>query len=72
MTKKKLTWKDLSLDDFKIYFFSKKDVILVEAFKSDGIKILKKYNDLYQINDLRSSVFLIFFFGSIPLNKANR
>jgi hypothetical protein len=35
----------------KKYFFSKKDVILVEAFKSDGIKILKKYNDLYQIND---------------------
>ena len=34
----------------KKYFFSKKDIILVEAFKSDGIKILKKYNDLYQIN----------------------
>ena len=35
----------------KKYFFSKKDVILVEAFKSDGIKILEKYNDLYQINN---------------------
>ena len=35
----------------KKYFFSKKDIILVEAFKSDGIKILKKYNDLYQTND---------------------
>jgi hypothetical protein len=35
----------------KKYFFSKKDVILVEAFKSDGIKILEKYNDLYEIND---------------------
>ncbi|MDB9819500.1 hypothetical protein OAC07_02920 [Candidatus Pelagibacter sp.] len=35
----------------KKYFFSKKDVILVEVFKSDGIKILEKYNDLYQIND---------------------
>jgi hypothetical protein len=35
----------------KKYFFSKKDVILVEAFKSDGIKILDKYNNLYQIND---------------------
>jgi hypothetical protein len=35
----------------KKYFFSKKDVILVETFKSDGIKILDKYNDLYQIND---------------------
>ena len=36
----------------KKYFFSKKDIILVEAFKSDGIKILDKYNDLYQTNDL--------------------
>ena len=35
----------------KKYSFSKKDVILIEAFKSDGIKILKKYDDLYQIND---------------------
>ena len=35
----------------KKYFFYKKDIILVEAFKSDGIKILDKYNDLYQIND---------------------
>jgi len=34
----------------KKYFFSKKDEILVEAFKSDGVKILEKYNDLYQIN----------------------
>jgi len=35
----------------KKYFFSKKDVILVEAFKSDGITISEEYNDLYQIND---------------------
>ncbi|MDB4011671.1 hypothetical protein N9456_02665, partial [Candidatus Pelagibacter sp.] len=35
----------------KKYYFSKKDVILVEAFKSDGIKILDKYNDLYQIDE---------------------
>ena len=35
----------------KKYFFSKKDVILIETFKSDGIKILNKYNDLYEIND---------------------
>ena len=52
--------KDLTKDinDFlkkikknKKYFFSKKDIILVETFKSDGIKILEKYDDLYQIND---------------------
>ncbi|MDA9167167.1 hypothetical protein N9O03_00385 [Candidatus Pelagibacter sp.] len=35
----------------KKYFFSKKDVILVETFKSDGVKISEKYDDLYQIND---------------------
>jgi len=35
----------------KKYFFSKKDVILVETFKSDGVKILGKYSNLYQIND---------------------
>ena len=34
----------------KKYFFSKKDVILVECFKSDGVKISQKYKDLYQIN----------------------
>ena len=29
---------------------SKKDVIFIEALKSDGIKISKKYDDLYEIN----------------------
>ena len=36
----------------KKYFFSKKDVILVEALKSDGIKVSEKYKNLYDINDL--------------------
>ena len=36
----------------KKYFFSKKDVILVETFKSDGIKISEKYKNLYEINEL--------------------
>jgi len=31
------------------YFFSKKDVILVEAFKSDGIKVSQKFKSLYEI-----------------------
>jgi len=35
----------------KKYFFSKKDIILVETFKSDKIKVSKKYKDLYQINE---------------------
>ena len=35
----------------KKYFFSMKDIILVEALKSDGIEVSKKYKDLYQINE---------------------
>ncbi len=35
----------------KKYFFSKKDVILVEAMKSDDIKVSKKYKDLYRTDD---------------------
>ena len=34
----------------KKYFLSKKDIIFIEALKSDGIKISKKYDDLYEIN----------------------
>ncbi|MDC0078889.1 hypothetical protein OAJ46_01920 [Candidatus Pelagibacter sp.] len=34
----------------KKYFLSKKDEIFLEALKSDGIKISKKYNDLYEVN----------------------
>lgn len=35
----------------KKYFFSKKDQILIESLKSDGIKISKKYDDLYEVNE---------------------
>ena len=35
----------------KKYFFSKKDIILVEAFKSDGIQVSEKFKDLYEIKD---------------------
>ena len=34
----------------KKYFLSKKDVIFLEALKSDGIEISKKYENLYEIN----------------------
>ncbi len=34
----------------KKYFLSKKDIILLESLKSDGIKIDKKYENLYEIN----------------------
>ena len=33
----------------KKYFFSKKDIILVETFKSDGIQVSEKFKDLYEI-----------------------
>ena len=35
----------------KKYFLSKKDIILIESLKSDGIKILKKYENLYEIDE---------------------
>ena len=35
----------------KKYFFSKKDIILVESFKSDGIKVSEKFKNLYEIKD---------------------
>ena len=34
----------------KKYFLSKKDIIFLEALKSDGIQIAKKYDDLYKVN----------------------
>jgi hypothetical protein len=52
----KKTTKDLNdllkkVKKDKKYFFSKKDVILVEALKSDGIIVSEKYKDLYEVND---------------------
>ena len=35
----------------KKYFLSKKDIIFLEAIKSDGIVISKKYNNLYKVNE---------------------
>ena len=34
----------------KKYFLSKKDIILIESLRSDGIEIEKKYDDLYKID----------------------
>ncbi len=33
----------------KKYFLSKKDIIFLEALKSDGVKISKKYDSLYEV-----------------------
>jgi hypothetical protein len=35
----------------KKYYLSKKDIILIESIKSDGIEIIKKYENLYEINE---------------------
>ncbi len=35
----------------KKYFLSKKDIILVEALKSDGIQVAEKFKDLYEIKN---------------------
>ena len=55
MSVKKIT-KDLNdslkkIKKNKKYFFSKKDIVLVEALKSDGIKVSNKYKDLYVIKE---------------------
>ena len=34
----------------KKYFLSKKDIIFLEALRSDGIEISKKYDGLYEVN----------------------
>ena len=35
----------------KKYLLSKKDIILIESIKSDGIKVSKKYDNLYKIRE---------------------
>ena len=34
----------------KKYFFSTKDIMMLESLKSDGVKISNKYNNLYESN----------------------
>ena len=48
MTKKKLTWKDLSLDDFKVYFFS-----LFKAFIPK--KKIKNFDELKKFIQMKSA-----------------
>jgi hypothetical protein len=35
----------------KKYILSKKDIMLIDSLKSDGIQVLKKYDDLYETNE---------------------
>ena len=51
----------------KKYFISKKDIIFIEALKSDGIQISKKYDDLYEIkkSEMPSDIQLMIDNGEI-------
>ena len=53
----------------KKYFFSKKDIILVEALKSDGIQVLEKFKDLYEVkeSEIPSDIQLFINGGDIAL-----
>ena len=65
----KNTTKDLNtllkkIKKNKKYFFSKKDIILVEAFKSDGIEISDKFKNLYEINESEMPADIQIFINS--------
>ena len=48
----------------KKYFFSKKDIILVEALKSDGIQVSDKFKSLYEINESEMPADIQIFINS--------
>ena len=54
----------------KKYFFSKKDIILVEALKSDGIKISEKYNNLYEVSKSEVPSDIQIFINSVDMATA--
>ena len=48
----------------KKYLFSKKDIILVEAFKSDGIQVSDRFKNLYELNELEIPADIQIFINS--------
>ena len=44
----------------KKYYISTKDIILIESLKSDGVQVLKKYEDLYQIDNFNMPIDIQF------------
>ena len=54
----------------KKYFFSKKDIILVETFKSDGIQVSDKFKDLYEINEAEIPADIQIFINSSDMAAA--
>ena len=54
----------------KKYYFSMKDIILVEALKSDGIKILERYKNLYEISDSQIPTDIQIFINNADMGTA--
>ena len=66
MTKKKLTWKDLSLDDFKVYFFS-----LFKAFIPK--KKIKNFDELEEFIQTKSAwVSQVTLYGYLKTRMGTR
>ena len=54
----------------KKYFFSIKDIILVEALKSDGIKVSEKYKGLYKVDDTEMPTDIQIFINNEDMGAA--
>jgi hypothetical protein len=54
----------------KKYYFSTKDIILVEALKSDGVKVSEKYKNLYEVNDSEIPSDINFFIDNGEMGLA--
>ena len=54
----------------KKYYFSTKDIILVEALKSDGVKVSEKYKGLYKVNDSEMPADIQIFIDSRDMGAA--
>ena len=68
---------DKELNDFlkkikrdKKYFFSIKDIILVESLKSEGVKISNKYKNLYEISDSEIPIDIQVFINNEDMGLA--
>ncbi len=52
------------------YFFSFKDIILVEALKSDGVKVSEKYKDLYEVDETEMPTDIQIFINNGDMGAA--
>ena len=52
----------------KNYFFSRKDILILESLKSDGVQISKKYENMYESNtEIPSEINSMILNGEIGL-----